>query len=356
VVKDAGKIKVLLNDEREYDAIVVGRDSNTDLALIKINTNAELPFVLLGNSDNMKVGQWVVAIGSPFGLDHTVTAGIISAKGRAIGSGLYDDFIQTDASINPGNSGGPLINMNGEVIGINSAIASKGWGIGFSIPINMAKDIIHQLRTDGEVVRGWIGVGIQDLDTDLAEYYGIAGSKGVLIIDVFPGDPADKAGLKNNDIILSIDDKSLKNSRDLTQIIASLKVGHKAAIEVLRNGKNRKFHVNIAKRQEEKIALNQTPPTEKGKLGIHVTNLTKDLVSRLNLGSRSGVMVVNIDPNSKADSAGLQIGDIIYELNHTPIVDIESFSKEIDKIESDQSVDLLIHRFEDGLIVVRITR
>ena len=191
VVENADKIKVILKDEKEFDAEIVGRDANTDLALIKIEPDHNLPIVKLGNSDALKVGQWVVAIGNPFGLDHTVTAGIVSAKGRVIGSGPYDDFIQTDASINPGNSGGPLISMKGEVIGINTAIVASGQGIGFAIPINLAKGIIDQLKNSGEVTRGWLGVGIQNLTRELAEYYGIENGKGVLVTEVFPGDPAD---------------------------------------------------------------------------------------------------------------------------------------------------------------------
>ena len=200
VVEGADQIKVLLRNENEYDAEVVGRDPNTDIALIKIKEDGGFPVARLGDSESLKVGEWVVAIGNPFGLENTVTAGIVSAKGRVIGSGPYDDFIQTDASINPGNSGGPLLNMKGEVVGINTAIVATGQGIGFAIPINMAKGILKQLKSSGQVTRGWLGVAIQDLSKELAEYYKLENGKGVLVTEVFSGDPADRAGIKAKDI------------------------------------------------------------------------------------------------------------------------------------------------------------
>ena len=235
VVENADKIEVILKNEKEFDAKIVGRDPNTDLALIKIKPNRDLPVLLFGDSDALKVGQWVVAIGSPFGLEHTVTAGIVSAKGRVIGSGPYDDFIQTDASINPGNSGGPLINMEGKVVGINTAIIAGGSGIGFAIPINLAKNIVDQLKTSGEVIRGWLGVGIQDISKQVAEYYGIKSEKGVLVTEVFPDDPADKAGIEPQDIILSINGIEVGTSREITSMIADLGVGETVKIQVLRN-------------------------------------------------------------------------------------------------------------------------
>ncbi len=225
VIQDADQIKIKLGGDTEYDAEVVGRDANTDLALLKIKTGKDLPFLKLGDSDELKIGQWVVAIGSPFGLERTVTAGIVSAKGRVIGSGPYDNFIQTDASINPGNSGGPLINMQGEVVGINTAIIAAGHGIGFAIPINLSKKIIAQLKSEGEVTRGWLGVAIQDLTGEMAEYYGLKDRKGVLVADVFKGDPADEAGIQSKDIILTVNDQKIETSRQLTAMIADLKVG-----------------------------------------------------------------------------------------------------------------------------------
>jgi serine protease Do len=249
VVQDADKIKVKLKDEREFEARIIGRDPQTDLALIKIEAKGgDLPVASLGRSADLKVGQWVVAVGSPFGLEQTVTAGIVSAKGRVIGSGPYDNFIQTDASINPGNSGGPLLNLNGEVVGINTAIIAHGQGIGFAIPIDMAAQIVGQLKENGEVTRGWLGVNIQDLKGDLAEYYGSKHSEGVLVTDVVPGNPADKAGIKAKDIITAVNGEKVQNSRELTAKAATLPVGETTKITVVRDGKEKTFDVKVAKR------------------------------------------------------------------------------------------------------------
>ena len=235
------------------------RAPNTHIALLKIESAQDLPTVKLGDSDALKVGQWVVAIGSPFGLEHTVTAGIVSAKGRVIGSGPYDDFIQTDASINPGNSGGPLLNLKGEVIGINTAIIASGQGIGFAIPVNLAKDIIVALKNEGEVTRGWLGVAIQDLNADMAEYYGVEEKEGVFVADVFEGDPADRAGIKAKDIILEVNGEKIKNSRQLTGMIAGISVGDSARIKILRDGKEKTVTVKIAKRTEDRLAARGRP-------------------------------------------------------------------------------------------------
>ncbi|MBW2014187.1 MAG: Do family serine endopeptidase, partial [Deltaproteobacteria bacterium] len=268
VVENAEKIEVILKDEKEFDAEIIGRDANTDLALIKIKTDRDLPVLLFGDSDALKIGQWVVAIGNPFGLEHTVTAGIVSAKGRVIGSGPYDDFIQTDASINPGNSGGPLINMQGKVVGINTAIIAGGSGIGFAIPINLVKNIVDQLKSSGEVTRGWLGVGIQDISKQVAEYYGIKSRKGVLVTEVFPDDPADIAGIKPQDIILSINGKEVGTAREITSMIADTGVGETVKIKVLRNGKTRTFKVKIAKREETRISARSTRKEKQEDLGI----------------------------------------------------------------------------------------
>jgi serine protease Do len=253
VIENADKITVFLKNEKEYDAKIIGRDANTDIALIKIISEDKFPVVHLGDSDALKVGQWVVAIGNPFGLGHTVTAGIVSAKGRVIGSGPYDDYIQTDASINPGNSGGPLLNMHAEVVGINTVIIAGGQGIGFAIPVNMAKEVVSQLRDSGAVTRGWLGVSIQDLPKDLAEYFGIDDRQGVLIADLIPGDPADEAGIRPRDIVLEIDGEKIKNSRELLKKVAGLQVGQIAAIKVLRDGKPKVFDVKVARRDDDKI-------------------------------------------------------------------------------------------------------
>ena len=222
MVDGADEVKVKLANGKEFDAKVIGRDSKTDLALIKINGSSDLQPLKMGNSDDTKVGSWVVAIGSPFGLEQTVTAGIVSAKGRIIGSGPYDNFIQTDASINPGNSGGPLINTNGEVIGINTAIVASGQGIGFAIPINTASDVIPQLKNKGQVTRGWLGVSIQDITPELAKSFGLKEKKGALVADVVKDGPADKAGIERGDVIVEFDGKEIAESKDLPRIVAAV--------------------------------------------------------------------------------------------------------------------------------------
>lgn len=247
VVEKAEEIKVKLSEGKEYQARVVGRDPKTDLALIKISSPfKDLPTLPLGDSDKVKVGEWVLAIGNPFGLEHTVTQGIISATGRVIGAGPYDNFLQTDAAINPGNSGGPLINMKGEVIGINTAIIATGQGIGFAIPSNMAREIVSQLREKGKVVRGWIGVSIQTLTPELAQAFGLKEAKGALVAEVTAGSPADIAGLKNGDVIVLFDGHEIKDTKDLPRIVSETPVGKTVEVKVIREGKERIFKITVA--------------------------------------------------------------------------------------------------------------
>jgi len=356
VIEDADKIKVKLKNGKEFDAEIVGRDPNTDIALIKIKSKNNLPFVKLGDSDALKVGQWVVAIGSPFGLEHTVTAGIISAKGRIIGSGPYDDFIQTDASINPGNSGGPLINMKGEVIGINTAIIASGQGIGFAIPINHAKRIVDQLKSSGEVTRGWLGVAIQNLSEELAEYYGIKEGKGVLVTEVFPGDPADEAGIKPKDIVLSINGKKVENTRELSKLIADTSVGDTVKIKILRNGIEKTFPVKIVKRKDERVA-SQTP--SKGndyELGIRVSELTPEITRRFNISETGGVIVIDVESESQGAEAGVRIGDIIKEINHKPIETAKDYKNETKQLKKGDSILMFIKRINAGYVVIKLTK
>ena len=356
VVENADKIEVILKDEKEFDAEIVGRDANTDLALIKIKPNRDLPVLLFGDSDALKVGQWVVAIGNPFGLEHTVTAGIVSAKGRVIGSGPYDDFIQTDASINPGNSGGPLINMQGKVVGINTAIIAGGSGIGFAIPINLAKNIVDQLKSSGEVVRGWLGVGIQDISEQVAEYYGIKSRKGVLVTEVFPDDPADKAGIEPQDIILSINGKEVESSREITSMIADFGVGETVKIKVLRNGKTRTFKVKIAKREDTRISSRSTRKEEQTELGISVENVTPEIARRFNLKDAKGVIVNAVEPDSKADEAGVRRLDIIKEVNHINIQTVSDLNKVISEIKKDEPIRMFIWRTNRGFLVIKMIK
>jgi len=356
VIEDADQIKVKLKDEREFDAKIVGRDPNTDIALLKISSGQDLPTLKLGDSDELKVGQWVVAIGSPFGLEHTVTAGIVSAKGRVIGSGPYDDFIQTDASINPGNSGGPLLNLNGEVVGINTAIVATGQGIGFAIPVNLAKGIIMALKAEGEVTRGWLGVAIQDLSQDMAEYYGIESKKGVFVADVFEGDPADKAGIKPKDIILEVNGEKIKTSRQLTSMIAGIPVGETAKIKILRDGNEKTVTVKIVKRDETKLVAREPRKEQAEEFGIHVSNITPEIAERLNIAERSGVIVTEIESDSKGEEADIRVGDIIKEINRRPIETVTDYQEILSQVASGESVNLFIRRKNAGFLVVKLTK
>jgi len=355
VVDGADTIKVILKDETEYPAKVIGRDPVTDIALIKIEAKGNLPTVLLGSSGDLKVGEWVTAIGSPFGLQYTVTAGIVSAKGRAIGSGPYDDFIQTDASINPGNSGGPLINMKGEVVGINTMIIAGGQGIGFAIPIDMAKGIVTQLKTSGEVTRGWLGVTIQDLKGDLADYYGLKGKTGVLVASVVPGDPADQAGIKPKDVITDVNGQTVNTSRDLTSLAANLGVGDKAQVKILRNGKSKTLEVQIGKRPLTMASVSENRQKEKeGEYGFRVTDLTPEMARRFKIEETSGVMVVGVAPKSKADAAGIQQGDLIIEINHQNVDSVKDFKNLIDQYKKADGINLLVKRMNAGLMVINL--
>jgi serine protease Do len=311
----------------------------------------------LGDSDELKVGQWVVAIGSPFGLEQTVTAGIVSAKGRVIGSGPYDDFIQTDASINPGNSGGPLLNMSGEVVGINTAIIASGQGIGFAIPVNLAKGIIAQLKESGEVTRGWLGVGIQPLSKEMREYYGIQEDQGVLVSQVFPGDPADKAGIQPKDIITAVDGEKISDARDLTGKIASLPVGSTAKVEVLRDGKEKTFKVTIAKREDDRVAsMEQKGPKEDASLGIRVSEITPEIARRFSLEDAEGIIVVDVAGGSKADEAGLEPGDIIKEVNRKEIRTVKDFESAISAVDDGEAIQMFVRRRNMGFLVVKIMK
>ena len=356
VVEGADKIKVILKDEREFDAEVKGRDPNTDLALIKIKSDGNLPSIQFGNSDDIKVGEWVMAIGNPFGLEHTVTVGIISAKGRVIGSGPYDDFIQTDASINPGNSGGPLINMEGKVVGINTAIIAGGQGIGFAIPVNMAKGIIEQLQTKGEVTRGWLGIGIQDLTEELKAYYGVKGDAGVLVTKVFPGDPAEKAGIRAKDIILAVNGKKVDSSRELSLTIAESAVGQKTQLLVLRDGAEKTFAIELGKRPETMTAAQSPEIQKKNPLGIAVSNLTPEIIQQFRLQAENGVMVVGVEPDSKGEEAGVLPGDLIKEINHGEVKDVDQYLKEIGKFKKGETISLYILRSNRGFMAITLTK
>ncbi|MGM0427785.1 MAG: Do family serine endopeptidase [Thermodesulfobacteriota bacterium] len=358
VIKGADQIKVILKDKREFDAEIKGRDPNTDLALIKIvDPKNDLHVIEMGDSDDIKVGEWVVAIGNPFGLGHTVTSGIISAKGRVIGAGPYDDFLQTDASINPGNSGGPLLDMDGKVVGINTAIVAGGQGIGFAIPVNLARGIIEQLKTAGEVTRGWLGVGIQDLDKELREYYGLPEDvEGVLITKIFPGDPAAKAGIQTNDIILEVNGQKVDSSRELSQMIANFDVGDEVDILVWRDGKKKVFTVTLAKRQDLKTAAAPEETEKEEVFGIKVADVTPETARRFKLKEDDGVVVVGVEPDSKGEEAGIRAGDFIQEINHQKIEGVNDYQEKIDQVSSGKPVYLYILRPQKGFVVVKLIK
>lgn len=355
VVDGADTIKVILKDETEYPGEVIGSDPVTDIALVRVKAEGSLPTVVLGSSDALKVGDWVAAIGSPFGLQYTVTAGIVSAKGRVIGSGPYDDFIQTDASINPGNSGGPLINMQGEVVGINTMIIARGQGIGFAIPVNLAKNIVNQLKTDGEVTRGWLGVTIQDLKGELARYYGIDDKSGVLVASVVPGDPADQAGIQPNDIITKVNGKAVNTSRDLTNLTASLGVGDNVSVTVIRKGKSHVLDVEIGRRPVTMASVSEKRQREKDRqYGFKVAEVTPEMARRYNLEGSSGVIVVGVAPDSPADEAGIRQGDLIIEINHQQVDSVRDFKDRMEKGKKAQEINLLVKRLNGGLAVINL--
>ena len=328
VIENASEIKVKLTDEKEFDAKIIGRDAKTDIALIKIEDKDNLPVVNIGDSDQLEIGEWVVAIGNPFGLEQTVTAGIVSAKGRVIGSGPYDNFIQTDASINPGNSGGPLFNIRGEVIGINTAIVASGQGIGFAIPINMAKDILPQLKDKGTVTRGWLGVMVQHITPDIAESLHLEGKEGALVADVVKGGPAEKAGIKRGDVILEFDGKQIGKMRDLPSVVASTPLGKEVKVLILREGKEKTLTVTITKLEEEKTASSETKE-EAGDFGMKVQDLTPEVADYFNLQETEGVVIVDVDKDGAAAEAGMQPGDLISEVNQKPVRSLKDYREAV---------------------------
>jgi serine protease Do len=353
VVEDADQIKVKLSNGKEFNGKVIGRDPKTDLALLKIEGGSDLHPLKLGNSEDLKVGSWVVAVGSPFGLEQTVTAGIVSAKGRVIGSGPYDNFIQTDASINPGNSGGPLINMKGEVVGINTAIIASGNGIGFAIPINMAKEIAPQLREKGHVTRGWLGVGIQEVTPELAKSFDLKEKKGALVGQVVSGSPAEKAGIEQGDVILEFDGKEVADSKDLPRIVASTPVGKGVTVKLSRNGKLVDRQVKVGE-LEEKTEIAKTPTHRS--LGITVQNLTPEIAKGLGLKKETGVVVTQVEPGSPASDAGIQTGDVIGEVNRKPVKNAEDFIQKVEKAKDQDNVLLLIQRGQNTLFAAVTTK
>ncbi len=353
VVEGAQEITVTLHDKREYKAKVVGRDPKTDVAVIKMDAIGPLKVAILGDSEATRVGEWVLAIGNPFGLSNTVTSGIVSAKGRIIGAGPYDDFIQTDAPINPGNSGGPLFNMKGEVIGINTAIIPNGQGIGFAIPVSTAKKLLPQLVAEGKVTRGYLGVNIQNLTDDLAASLGVKDKKGALVGDVVPGSPADKAGVKRGDVITAFNGKDIKDSHELSSMVAGTQVDKEVPVRIARDGKDMTLHVKVGKLDSRAEDGQKAEKASRGKWGLELQELNPELARRMGIKSRQGVVVTGVEPGSPAHDASLQRGDVILEVNRQPVKDIEDMKEKMDKSGgANGSVLLLVQRNGNTMYVV----
>jgi len=352
VVEGATEIKVTLATQEEFDATLVGRDPKTDLALIKVNSPKPLPTVPFGSSDTLEVGEWVLAIGNPFGLGHTVTSGIVSAKGRIIGAGPYDDFIQTDASINPGNSGGPLFNMRGQVIGINTAIISGGQGIGFAIPINLAKEVLLQLHTKGSVTRGWLGVAIQRISPDLLKAFNLEDTHGALVSDVMADGPAAKAGLQRGDVIIGFQGNKVQDSTELPRMVAAIAPGTKVQVEVLRGGKKMTIPVTLGTLTDDKEAAAKLQPSDvEESIGLRVETITPELARSLRLDNAKGVVVSRVTPDSPAAEAGVQRGDVVREVNRQPVTDLESYTEATSHLTPNTPALFLLERRGSSLYV-----
>ncbi len=355
VVDGANDISVTLTDRQVYKARIVGRDPKTDLAILKIDPKGRLNAAALGNSEQLQVGDWVLAIGNPFGLSNTVTAGIVSAKGRIIGAGPYDDFIQTDAPINPGNSGGPLFNMKGEVVGINTAIIPNGQGIGFAIPVNVAKPLIPQLISKGEVTRGYIGVSIQAITPELAKAMHLRDAKGALVSDVVPGGPADKGGLKPGDVIVTFDRKNIDGPRDLSSLVAQTPVGQEAKVGISREGSEKQLTLRVEKFGSPEANLEKSASLGQGKWGLGLQDLNPQRKGLGGLKNSQGVLVANVQPGSPADLAGVRPGDILVSVNRQPIQSTQQAVEVISKAKDSDSLLLLLRR-DEGTFFAALTK
>jgi len=362
VIDKADEITVTIGQDQEFKAEVIGVDPKTDVALIKVNAAEKLPVLLLGDSDQLSVGEIVVAIGNPFGLSHTVTQGIVSAQERAIGFGPYDNFIQTDASINPGNSGGPLLNLNAEVVGINTAIIASGQGIGFAIPINLAKNIIQQLKEKGSVVRGWLGVYIQKVDPDLAKSLGLKKPKGALISSVQKDSPAAKAGLQTGDVITKFGKEEIETFNELPRVVASTPVGTKSKLEIIRQGKKMEFTIQVGELPASvelakgESAPKKVEPSKVDLLGLSVRTLTAPILAKLGLPENTeGVLVEKVETGKSSYSKGIRRGDIIIEVNRKKVRDVATYLKETRNLRKGDSVLFLVRRGPDATQFVAFT-
>ncbi|MDR6678322.1 DegQ family serine endoprotease [Pseudomonas oryzihabitans] len=347
VVADADEILVRLSDRSEYKAKLVGADPRTDVALLKIDAK-NLPTLKIGNSDNLKVGEWVLAIGSPFGFDHSVTAGIVSAKGRSLPNESYVPFIQTDVAINPGNSGGPLFNLKGEVVGINSQIFTRSggfMGLSFAIPIDVAMNVANQLRTDGKVSRGWLGVVIQEVDKGLAESFGLDRPAGALVAQVLDNGPAAKGGIKVGDVILSVNGQKIEESADLPHLVGNLKPGAKADMEIIRDGKRQTLNIIVGDMpKDDSVAANGEPGSSlsSNRLGLAVATLSAE--QKKDLDITGGVVIKDVSDTGPAAAIGLRPGDVITHLDNQPVDSAKSFDKIASSLPTSRSISMRVMR------------
>jgi serine protease Do len=341
VIEGADTIEVILSDNRRLEGEAIGRDPKADLAVIRVKTDEPLPVAKLGNSDSVRIGEWAIAIGSPFGLDQTVTVGVVSATGRSdVGLAQYENYIQTDAAINPGNSGGPLLNLRGEVIGINTAVFNQGGSIGLAIPITMARRIMNQLIEKGRVVRGYIGVFIQPVTKEIAEQFGLKGTEGALVSDVMPDTPAAEGGIQRGDVILKFGDRSVERVSQLQRYSADSAPGTVVALTLIRDQKERVLKVTLGE-------LPQTPPEIREvslQYGITVEELTKEMARRHNVKPGGGVLVAKVEDGSPAERDGLEKGDIILEANRAPIISLNQFEAILQQLVAGEDVLVLLSR------------
>ncbi len=343
VVEGADKITVYLADGREFPATIKGTDPKTDLAVIEIDAKG-LPTATLGDSDKTRVGEWVVAMGSPYGFDYTVTAGIVSAKGRRVTGGeKYEDFIQTDASINPGNSGGPLLNLDGEVIGINTMIAGIGTGIGFAVPSSLAKTVVDQLVSTGKVVRPWLGVGIQPITEEMVGFLKLDDRKGALVSQVYSGSPAEKAGVQVGDVVVKVDDTEIESPDELVRSVLRHEVGDRLRLTVIRDGKEKRIEVKTGVMPEEPWGTGPNSTGKVAEFGVEVQELTSEMAGAMGIGTEGGVVVTSVQPGSPAAEAGIRRGDVILEVNRRPVESVSSFVQAAAKATGDTAL-LLVGR------------
>ena len=349
VVDNAASIKVTLSDKREFDGRLVGADIKSDLAIIRIESKQPLPYIEMGRSDDLMIGETVIAIGNPFGLQHTVTTGIISALNRSIRGGkeqIYHDFIQVDASINPGNSGGPLLNINGSLIGINTAIYQKAEGIGFAIPIDAAKRIVNDLISYGKVRRGWTGISVQDLTPDLVEHFRLKRRAGVMVIKVVPGSPAARAGIQRGDVLLAMDSHDIENRSQFRQRLAMYSVGNDILINVFRDGREEVRRVKVSALSEKEASQ-----FARDWLGLGVTGINRKLIQKHRLQTRKGVMVDEVMQGGPGDKIGIVAGDVIRQINQKKIQDEKDFNQAILDAAHLDSIVLLVQRGPNGYYV-----